>query len=73
VSRFRPEVRTPDVVMDARHAFGQPAVRNVRADTLAEAYRAGSSRDELADLYDLTPAEVDSALRYEMIVGRPAA
>jgi uncharacterized protein (DUF433 family) len=73
VSRFRPEERTPDVVMDARRAFGQPAVRNVRADTLAEAYRAGSSREELADLYELSPGEVDSALRYELIVGNRVA
>lgn len=73
VERFRPEERTPDVVMDARRAFGQPAVRNVRSDTLAEAYRAGSTRDELADLYDLTEQQVDSALRYELIVANRAA
>ena len=72
VTRFRPEHRTPDVVMDARRAFGQPAVRNVRADTLAEAYRAGSTRDELAELFDLTAEQVDAALRFEMIVGSNA-
>lgn len=73
VSRFRPEARTPDVVMDAQRAFGQPAVRNVRTDTLAEAYRSGTSREEIADLFDLTSDQVDAALRFEMIVGDHAA
>lgn len=67
VARFRPERRTPEVVMDVRRALGQPAVRNVRTETLAEAYRAGSTRDELADLFDLSGDQVDAALRYEMI------
>lgn len=73
VSRLRPQSRIPEVVMDAQRAFGQPAVRNVRTDTLAEAYRAGAAREELADLYDLTNEQVDSALRFEMIVGEHAA
>lgn len=73
VSRFRPEARTPDVLMDAQRAFGQPAVRNVRTETIAEAYRAGTGRDEIADLFDLTNEQVDAALRFEMIVGDQAA
>jgi uncharacterized protein (DUF433 family) len=67
--RLRPHVRTPDVVMDPRRAFGQPAVRNVRTESLAEDYRAGTSREDLADLYDLTPEQVDAAIRFELIAG----
>jgi uncharacterized protein (DUF433 family) len=67
--RLRPDLRTPNVVMDPRRAFGQPAVRNVRTDSLAEDYRAGTSREDLADLYDLTPEQVDGALRFELIAG----
>ncbi len=59
--------------MDARRAFGQPAVRNVRTETIAEAYRAGTSREDIADLFDLTNDQVDAALRFEMIVGDQAA
>jgi uncharacterized protein (DUF433 family) len=66
---LRPEVRTPEVVMDPTRTFGQPAIRNVRTETIAEGYRAGSGREELADLYDLTPAQVDAAIRFELIAG----
>lgn len=66
---LRPEPRTPTVVMDPRRAFGQPAIRNVRTDALAEDYRAGASRNDLADLYDLSAAQVDEAIRFELIAG----
>ena len=68
-SRLHPDRRTPEVTMDPRRAFGQPAVRNVRTDSLAEDYRAGASREELADLYDLSLDQVDGAIRFELIAG----
>lgn len=70
---LRPDRRTPEVVMDPRRAFGQPAVRNVRTDSLAEDYRAGTTRDQLADLYDLTLQQVDEAIRFELIAGAERA
>lgn len=69
VAHMLPDLRTPDVVMDPRKAFGQPAIRGVRTESLAEDYRAGTGRDELADLYDLAPGEVDEAIRFELIAG----
>lgn len=72
--RLRPDPRTPEVVMNPRHTFGQPAVRNVRTETLAEDYRAGASREEIAELYDLSAHQVDAAIRFELIAARePAA
>jgi len=71
--RFKPDLRTPEVVMDPRRAFGQPAVRNVRTDSLAEDYRAGTSREDLADLYDLTADQVEAAIRFELIAGSERA
>lgn len=73
VAVLRPDRRTPEVLMDPRKAFGQPAIRNVRTEALAEDYRAGTSRDELSDLYDLTPEQVDAALRFELIAGSERA
>lgn len=73
VARLRPDARTPDVVMDPRRAFGRPAIRGVRTESLAEDYRAGTGRDELVDLYDLTPDQVDEALRFELIAGSERA
>jgi uncharacterized protein (DUF433 family) len=72
-SLLRPQPVTPAVVMDPQHAFGQPAIRNVRTDILAEEYRAGSGREELADLYDLTADQVDEAIRFELIAGSERA
>jgi len=73
VSRLRLDPRTPDVVMDPARTFGQPAIRNVRTEALAEGYRAGATREELADLYDLSPQQVDEALRFELITGSERA
>ncbi|MFC6705620.1 DUF433 domain-containing protein [Flexivirga alba] len=69
VSQLRPTARAPHVVMDPQHAFGQPAIRNVRTEVLAEDFRAGTSPDDLADLYDLSPAQVEEAIRFELIAG----
>lgn len=73
VARLAPSHRTPRVVMDPARAFGQPAVRNVRTDALAEDYRAGTSREELAELYDLSAGQVDEAIRFELIAGTERA
>jgi len=73
VGRVRPDTRTPEVVMDPQFSFGQPSIRNVRTDSLAEDFRAGTSREEIADLYDLSAAQVDEALRFELIAGRERA
>lgn len=67
VSSITPHAQAPEVRLDPVRAFGQPAVRNVRTDVLAEDYRAGASRDELIDLYDLDAEQVDAALRFELI------
>lgn len=62
-----PSGRTPGVVMDPHRAFGQQAIRNVRTVSIAEAYRTGSCREELAELYDLSADQVDHAIRFELI------
>ncbi|HEU0256623.1 MAG TPA: hypothetical protein VFQ96_02140, partial [Microbacteriaceae bacterium] len=36
VARLNPSPRTPVVLMDPARTFGQPAIRNVRTETLAE-------------------------------------
>lgn len=64
---LRPAAQTPLVRLDPEHAFGQPAIRGVRTEILAEDYRAGETRETLSDLYDLSLEQVDQALRYDMI------
>lgn len=72
-ARIRPDARAPSVLMDPARAFGQPAIRSVKTETLAEDYRAGASREELADLYDLTLVQVEDAIRFELIAGSERA
>ena len=50
-----------------------PTLRSVRTESLAEDYRSGASREELADLYDLSPQQIDEAIRFELIVGTERA
>jgi uncharacterized protein (DUF433 family) len=71
--RLFPPTRDPEeasprfVVMDPRVRFGRPVLagRGVPTDMLFERFRAGDSPAELAADYDLTPEEVDEAIRYE--------
>lgn len=73
VVALRPQERTPEIRMDPKRAFGQPAIRSVRTDVIAEEYRAGTAREELADLYHLTTDQVDQALRFELITAAGSA
>ncbi|MCW2752361.1 MAG: hypothetical protein JWR83_3471 [Aeromicrobium sp.] len=68
-----PVDRTPAVLLDPTRAFGQPSIRGVRTGAIAEAYRAGSTREELSDLFALTADQVDQAIRYELITGLNAS
>lgn len=63
---IRPAGDLQDVAIDPLRGFGEPVVRNVRTDVLAELFRAGESPEALAELYELPRPSVDQALRYEM-------
>lgn len=52
---------------------GRPSIRAVPAEVLAEGFRAGETTAELANLYELTTAEVEAAIRYELRTARAAA
>jgi uncharacterized protein (DUF433 family) len=54
-------------------AGGRPAVRSVPAEVLAEGFRAGESTGALASLYEVSIAQVEAALRYEMQAAQHAA
>lgn len=70
---FRPSARTPRVAIDPTRSFGQPSVRGVKTEVLAEDYCAGESLGSLADLYDLTIEQVEQAIRFELIASTPQA
>lgn len=56
------------VVVDPDYGFGLPVVEGtgVRTEIIAERHRAGDSIDEIAYDFDVTPKQINDALRWEM-------
>lgn len=63
---LRPSADLQDVAIDPLRGFGEPVVRNVRTEIIAELFRAGESPDAMAETYELPRTTIDQALRYEM-------
>jgi len=63
---IRPVADIAEVVIDPLRAFGEPVVRSVPTEVIAELVRAGDSVDMIAELYELPRATVDAAVRYEL-------
>lgn len=66
-TRLHPAGRDSPVQIDPLRAFGQPTVRAVRTDRLAEAFMAGDSLEGLAEIYELPEKHVEAAIRYETL------
>ena len=60
------------VTLDPLHQYGRPVVRAVPTEVVAEQFRAGESTETIADLFDLTVAQVEQALRFELSLARTA-
>lgn len=67
--RMTPVTAIPDVVIDPHRQFGEPSVRGVPTEVVAEQVRAGEPIAAIAEIYELTVAQVESAVRYELIRG----
>ncbi|MGQ0773627.1 MAG: DUF433 domain-containing protein [Pseudonocardiales bacterium] len=60
------------VTLDPLHQYGRPVVRALPTEVVAEQFRAGESTEMIADLFDLTVAQVEQALRFELSLARTA-
>jgi len=67
VRRIRPSVDITEVYLDPLISFGEPTVRGVRTEIIAELVRAGETPDGIAETYELPRSTVDAAVRYELI------
>jgi uncharacterized protein (DUF433 family)/transposase len=65
--RLRPVAGIDDVVVDPLRSFGEPVVRSVRTEIIAELIQAGESQDAIAEIYELPRSSVEAALRYELL------
>lgn len=63
---LRPYQDIAEVKVDPLRGFGEPVVRAVRTDAIAELIRAGDSQAMVGELYELEPREVEAALQYEL-------
>ncbi len=63
---IRPLPDVTDVVIDPLRGFGEPVVRNVPTEVIAEQVRAGDPPEMVANLYELSPGQVNAAIRYEL-------
>lgn len=67
VRRIRPSADVEEVFIDPLVSFGEPTVRGVRTDIIAELVRAGETPDGIAETYELPRSTVDAAVRYELM------
>ena len=63
---LHPQADNSDVRIDPRFGFGEPTVRSVPTETIAELIRAGDPEEMIADHYELTLSQVQAAVRYEL-------
>lgn len=73
VERLRPVKEIREVFIDPLRQFGEPVVRSVRTEIIAEQVRAGESIASIAELYELPQPWVEAAVRYELIRSEPIA
>lgn len=64
--RVRPAGADSLVVVDPNRQAGRPVVRSVPTDVVLEQFNAGVSVAEIAELWELSTGEVESALRFEL-------
>jgi uncharacterized protein (DUF433 family) len=65
VSEITPDPQVPQVVIDPLRASGDPVVRAVPTEVIAEQIRAGDPPEWIAELYALPIECVEAAVRFE--------
>jgi uncharacterized protein (DUF433 family) len=73
-STYWPMGREKPVLLDARRAFGRPIVVRTGTPTFAlyAMHKAGETLDSIANWYNVTRDELDSAIEYEEILREAA-
>lgn len=68
-SRWWPLGKEKPVVIDPNYGFGFAVIgrTGVRTETILERFRAGEKTNEIAENFRLQPADVEEALRFELL------
>lgn len=66
-SRYWPEGRESSVVVDPSRAFGRPIIAgtSIPTETISDLIDAGENVDDVANLYQLEPYQIDDARKFE--------
>lgn len=62
----RPADDITEVIISPARGFGEPVVRGVRTEIIAELVNAGEATAAIAEMYELEQSQVEDALRYEL-------
>jgi uncharacterized protein (DUF433 family) len=73
-TRTDPHNAPKSVIIDPRHSFGRPILKDARVATaiIAERYKAGESIQELAEDYGCSNLDVEEGIRCELRLGTAA-
>lgn len=68
VRRWWPLGKAGRVCLDPEYAFGLPIIfgSGIRTEIILERFEAGEEREEVAQDFNISPSDVDSALRFEV-------
>ncbi len=67
VELYRPLGRDTSIVVSPHHGFGRPTIEgtNIAVETIYKLILAGEDKVAVAELYDLTPANIDEVIAFE--------
>jgi uncharacterized protein (DUF433 family) len=67
-AKLFPVGRESSIVVDPRHAFGQPVIlgTNVTTEAIASQLRAGETECDLASEFDLTEQQIKEVRNFEL-------
>lgn len=71
-TRLHPAPDLREVAIDPLRQFGEPVVRSVPTEVIAEQVRAGDPPEMIMELYELSRNQVDAAIRYELLRAKAA-
>jgi uncharacterized protein (DUF433 family)/DNA-binding transcriptional MerR regulator len=67
VELYRPMGKDTSIIVSPHHGFGRPTIEgtNIASETLYKLILAGEDKNMVAELYDITPANIDDIIAFE--------
>lgn len=64
---YRPLGKNTSIIVSPHHGFGRPTIEgtNITSEVIYNLFLAAEDKDTIAELYDITIANIDDAIRFE--------